>query len=42
MEGVGIEDIYSGNGTSEPIVVSMQALLDNGDEVLIPTPDYPL
>ncbi len=42
VEGVGIEDIYLGNGVSELIVMSMQALLNNGDEVLIPAPDYPL
>lgn len=40
--GVDIEDIYLGNGVSELIVMALQALLDNGDEVLIPTPDYPL
>ena len=40
--GVDIEDIYLGNGVSELIVMSMQALLNNGDEVLIPAPDYPL
>jgi len=39
---VDIEDIYLGNGASELIVMSMQALLNNGDEVLIPAPDYPL
>ncbi len=37
-----IDDIYLGNGVSELIVMSMQALLNNGDEVLIPAPDYPL
>ncbi|MBJ9978260.1 pyridoxal phosphate-dependent aminotransferase [Pseudomonas sp. S75] len=42
IEGVGIEDIYLGNGVSELIVMSMQALLNNNDEVLIPAPDYPL
>lgn len=42
IDGVGIEDIYLGNGVSELIVMSMQALLNNGDEVLIPAPDYPL
>lgn len=42
VEGVGIDDVYLGNGVSELIVMVMQALLDNGDEVLIPTPDYPL
>lgn len=39
---VEIEDIYLGNGVSELIVMTMQALLDNGDEMLIPAPDYPL
>ncbi len=38
---VDIEDIYLGNGVSELIVMSMQGLLDNGDEVLVPMPDYP-
>ena len=42
IEGVTIDDIYIGNGASELIVMSMQALLDDGDEVLVPTPDYPL
>ncbi len=39
---VDIEDVYLGNGVSELIVMSLQALLDNGDEVLVPAPDYPL
>jgi len=39
---VGIDDIFIGNGVSELITMSMQALLDTGDEVLIPMPDYPL
>jgi len=39
---VDIDDIYLGNGVSELIVMSMQGLLDNGDEVLVPMPDYPL
>jgi alanine-synthesizing transaminase len=39
---VGVEDIYLGNGVSELIVMAMQGLLDNGDEVLVPAPDYPL
>ncbi len=39
---VSIDDIYTGNGVSELIMMSMQALIDNGDEVLIPMPDYPL
>ncbi|HEL9644958.1 pyridoxal phosphate-dependent aminotransferase [Streptococcus suis] len=39
---VDIEDIYLGNGVSELITMSMQGLLDNGDEVLVPMPDYPL
>lgn len=42
IEGVGVEDIYLGNGVSELIVMAMQALLNNGDEVLLPAPDYPL
>ena len=39
---VEIDDVYLGNGASELIVMSMQALLNNDDEVLIPAPDYPL
>ena len=39
---IGIEDVYTGNGSSEVIVMSMQGLLNNGDEILIPMPDYPL
>jgi len=39
---VRIEDVFIGNGVSELISMSMQALLDSGDEVLIPMPDYPL
>ena len=39
---VSIDDIYIGNGASELIVMSMQGLLNNGDEMLIPAPDYPL
>lgn len=39
---VEIEDIYIGNGVSELVVMGMQGLLDDGDEVLIPAPDYPL
>ena len=42
IEGVDIEDIYLGNGVSELIVLAMQALLNDGDEILIPAPDYPL
>jgi alanine-synthesizing transaminase len=42
VKGVTIEDIYIGNGVSELIVMTMNALLNNGDEVLIPAPDYPL
>lgn len=37
-----IDDIYTGNGVSELITMVMQGLLDNGDEVLVPAPDYPL
>ena len=40
--GVGIEDITLGNGVSELIVMAMQGLLEDGDEVLVPAPDYPL
>ncbi|MER7210911.1 pyridoxal phosphate-dependent aminotransferase [Streptosporangium sp. NPDC000239] len=39
---LGVEDVYLGNGVSELIVMAMQALLNNGDEVLVPSPDYPL
>lgn len=42
IKGVGINDIYLGNGVSELIVMAMQALCNNGDEVLVPAPDYPL
>jgi len=42
IKDVNIEDIILGNGVSELIVMSMQGLLNNGDEVLIPSPDYPL
>lgn len=42
IPNVTIDDIYTGNGVSELINLSMSALLDNGDEVLIPSPDYPL
>ncbi|MFP5417922.1 MAG: pyridoxal phosphate-dependent aminotransferase [Gammaproteobacteria bacterium] len=42
VAGVRIDDIIIGNGVSELIVMAMQALLDSGDEVLVPTPDYPL
>ncbi len=37
-----VDDVYLGNGVSELITMTLQALLDNGDEVLIPAPDYPL
>lgn len=42
VAGVGVDDIYLGNGVSELIVMAMQGLLNNGDEVLLPAPDYPL
>jgi alanine-synthesizing transaminase len=42
IKGVDVEDIYIGNGVSELIVMAMNALLNAGDEVLVPTPDYPL
>ncbi len=42
VQGVTVEDVVIGNGVSELIMIAMQALLDNGDEVLVPMPDYPL
>lgn len=42
VRDVDVDDVYLGNGVSELIVISMQALLNNGDEMLIPAPDYPL
>lgn len=42
IPGVDIDDIIIGNGVSELIVMAMQALLNNGDEILLPMPDYPL
>nr|WP_314464991.1 aminotransferase class I/II-fold pyridoxal phosphate-dependent enzyme [uncultured Clostridium sp.] len=39
---VGTDDVYTGNGVSELITLSMQGLLDSGDEILVPSPDYPL
>jgi alanine-synthesizing transaminase len=42
LHGVNPEEIYLGNGVSELIVMSLQALLNPGDEVLVPAPDYPL
>ena len=42
IPNVAIDDIYTGNGVSELINMSMSALLDDGDEVLVPSPDYPL
>ena len=42
VPNLSVDDIYTGNGVSELINLSMSALLDNGDEVLIPSPDYPL
>jgi len=42
IEDVEIEDIYVGNGVSEMIMMAMQALLNDGDEMLVPSPDYPL
>lgn len=42
IRGVTVEDIFLGNGVSELIVMAMQGLLNNGDQVLIPAPDYPL
>lgn len=42
IPNVGINDIYTGNGVSELIVLAMQGLLNDGDEMLVPMPDYPL
>lgn len=42
IPNVGMNDIYLGNGVSEMITMAMNALLDNGDEILVPAPDYPL
>ncbi len=42
VRGVALEDVYLGNGASELIAMSMSALLNDGDEVLIPSPDFPL
>ena len=42
IAGVTLDDIYLGNGASELIVMATQALLNDGDELLLPAPDYPL
>ena len=42
IAGVNVDDVYLGNGASELITMSMNALLDSGDEILVPAPDYPL
>lgn len=42
IEGVTEDDVYTGNGVSELITLSMQGLLNSGDEILVPSPDYPL
>ncbi len=42
IRGVTPNDVYTGNGVSELIMICMQGLLDSGDEILIPSPDYPL
>jgi len=42
IKGVEVDDIYLGNGASELIVMALQGLINNGDEILIPSPDYPL
>jgi len=42
VAGISPDDVFLGNGVSELIVMSLQALLDTGDEVLVPSPDYPL
>jgi alanine-synthesizing transaminase len=42
IEGVHVDDVWLGNGVSELVSLSLQAMLDDGDEVLVPAPDYPL
>ena len=42
IEGVTVEEVFIGNGVSELIDLTLRALLDPGDEVLVPSPDYPL
>jgi Aspartate/tyrosine/aromatic aminotransferase len=42
IAGVTVDDVYLGNGASELIVMALNALLDTGDEILVPAPDYPL
>ncbi len=42
IAGVTVDDVYLGNGASELITMSLNALLDSGDEILVPAPDYPL
>jgi alanine-synthesizing transaminase len=42
IPNVSVEDVYTGNGVSELITLSMNGLLNSGDEILVPTPDYPL
>lgn len=42
IDSVDVDDVWLGNGVSELISISLQAMLDNGDEVLVPAPDYPL
>lgn len=42
IKGVGLDDIYLGNGASELLAMATNALLDDGDELLLPAPDYPL
>ena len=42
IRDIDVEDIYIGNGVSELVVMSMQALVNDGDEILVPCPDFPL
>lgn len=42
ITGVAVDDVYLGNGASELITMSLNALLDSGDQILVPAPDYPL
>ncbi|MFJ3159519.1 pyridoxal phosphate-dependent aminotransferase [Streptomyces kanasensis] len=42
LTGIGVDDVYLGNGVSELVSMAVQALVEDGDEVLIPAPDFPL
>ena len=42
IRDIGVDDVFIGNGVSEMISMVLQALVDDGDEILVPSPDYPL